>query len=94
MKDFLTKEFSGDVNMYRDIKIGIVNALTGDYLDFTKENITDNNNLIDSLFASFSLPGFFPPAKVFGSEYFDGSAVYDLDIFSTVRKCFESGFKE
>ena len=89
LKEFLTKEFSGDVKMYRDIKIGIVDALTGDYLDFTKDNITDNNNLIDSLFASFSLPGFFPPAKVFGSEYFDVSAVYDLDIFPPVRKCIE-----
>jgi hypothetical protein len=41
-----------------------------------------------------SLPGFFPPAKVFGSEYFDGSAVYDLDIFTAVKKCFEKGYKE
>jgi hypothetical protein len=35
LKEFLTKEFGGDVKMQRDIKIGIVNALDGQYLDFT-----------------------------------------------------------
>lgn len=46
------------------------------------------------LLASFSFPGFFPPAEVFDSKYFDGSAVYDLDVFTGINKCVEKGFKE
>lgn len=46
------------------------------------------------LFASFAFPGFFPPAEVFGSKYFDGSAVYDIDIFTAINKCLEKGFTE
>ena len=40
-----------------------------------------------------SFAGFFPPAEVLGSSYFDGSAVWDIDIFSAVNKCTEKGFK-
>lgn len=40
-----------------------------------------------------SFAGFFPPAEVFGSYYFDGSAVWDIDIFSAINRCTEKGFK-
>jgi len=44
--------------------------------------------------ASMSFAGFFPPAKIFGSAYFDGSAVWDIDIFSAINRCKESGFSD
>jgi predicted acylesterase/phospholipase RssA len=42
------------------------------------------------MFASFSFAGFFPPAEVMGSSFFDGSVIWDLDIFSAVNKCLET----
>jgi len=42
------------------------------------------------MFASFSYAGFFPPADSMGSKYFDGSVIWDLDIFSAVNKCLET----
>ena len=49
-----------------------------------------NTNLVDVIFASFSYPGFFPPAESMGSSYFDGSVIWNLDIFSAVNKCLET----
>lgn len=46
----------------------------------------------DALYASLSFAGFFPPADVLGSYYFDGSAVWDIDIFSGVNRCKDKGF--
>lgn len=48
--------------------------------------------LTDALFASFSMPGYFPPAKVFDSLYFDGSAVYEIDIITGIEACIDKGF--
>ena len=45
------------------------------------------------MYASMSFAGFFPPADVLGSSYFDGSAVWDIDIFSAINSCKELGFK-
>ena len=42
------------------------------------------------MFASFAFAGFFPPAESMGSSWFDGSVIWDLDIFSTVNKCLET----
>ena len=50
---------------------------------------TDTNTLAEALYASMSFAGFFPPADVLGSYYFDGSAVWDIDIFSAINRCTE-----
>lgn len=42
------------------------------------------------MFASFAYPGFFPPAESMDSTWFDGSVIWDLDIFSAVNKCMET----
>jgi hypothetical protein len=41
-----------------------------------------------------SFVGFFPPASVFGSDYFTGSALSGLDIFDAVNACSAKGFKD
>jgi len=41
-----------------------------------------------------SVAGFFPPVEAFNSEWFDGSAVWDIDIFSGVNRCRDKGFAE
>lgn len=42
------------------------------------------------MFASFSYAGFFPPAESMDGTWFDGSVIWDLDIFSAVNKCLET----
>jgi predicted acylesterase/phospholipase RssA len=44
--------------------------------------------------ASMSFAGFFPPAKILDSAYFDGSAVWDIDLFSAINRCKELGFND
>jgi predicted acylesterase/phospholipase RssA len=91
METFLKGEFTG-VNVQRALDIGIVDVIDGSYVDFSEKNITAGDNLIEALYASMSFAGFFPPAEVLGSSYFDGSAVWDVDIFSAVNRCSEKGF--
>jgi hypothetical protein len=67
--------------------MGIVDVVKGNYVDFTEANITSGDNLINALYASFAFPGFFAPVKAFGTQWFDGGAVYDLDIFSAINNC-------
>jgi predicted acylesterase/phospholipase RssA len=67
--------------------IGITNVVDGAYVDFSDKNVTQGGNLVDALYASMSFAGFFPPADVLGSYYFDGSAVWDIDIFSAINRC-------
>lgn len=93
MKDFIVKEFP-NTQLKRSTNVGIVDVLSGQYLPFTEGNLTTSTNLVNALYASFALPGFFPPVEAFGSKWFDGSAVYDLDIFSAVNNCFAKGFKQ
>lgn len=80
--------------MKRSMNMGIVDVLDGSYKDFSNQNITEGQNLVDSLYASMSFAGFFPPADVLGSSYFDGSAVWDIDIFSAINSCKDLGFAE
>lgn len=46
--------------------------------------------MITAMYGSFANPGFFPPEDAQGGKWFDGSVVWDLDIFSVVNKCLET----
>ena len=76
----------------RDLDMGITDVVTGAYKEFSSDNITAGANLHDALYASLSFAGFFPPADVLNSYFFDGSAVWDIDIFSGVNRCKDKGF--
>jgi len=92
MQSFLKDQFE-DITLKRMMDIGIVDVKDGSYKDFNEKNVTESSNgnakLSDALYASMSFAGFFPPAEVLGSYYFDGSAVWDIDIFSAVNRCKE-----
>lgn len=45
------------------------------------------------MYASLSFAGFFPPADVLNTFWFDGSAVWDIDIFSAINACKAKGFQ-
>lgn len=94
MFDFLKQRFLNTETFQREVAVGIVDVLEGDYRNFFSADMKDSSQLLDVLMASFSFPGFFPPAEVFDSKYFDGSAVYDLDVYTGINKCIEKGYSE
>ena len=63
--------------------------LDGTYKDFYPADLT-GTELIDVMFGSFAYAGFFPPENAMGSSWFDGSTIWDLDVFSSVNKCLET----
>jgi len=94
LRAFLEAEFSGSSPSTRHVNVGLVDVLTGDYRDFSEKTMNGSpDEIVDVMFASFSIPGYFAPAVVDGSSYFDGSAIWDIDITSVVNKCMELGFK-
>jgi len=93
MEKFLNKEF-GDVSLKRMIDFGITNVVDASFRDFSDKNITAGADLVDALFASLSVAGFFPPADVLNGHFFDGSAVWDIDIYSAINRCKDEGFAE
>lgn len=84
LRAFLETEFSS-VKPTKSLTVGIVDVITGVFTDFNEKTIQPN--LVDIMYASFAIAGFFPPVKAMGSEWFDGSAVWDIDIFSAINKC-------
>jgi len=56
--------------------------------------VSNQDDLINVLYASFAFAGFFPPVEAFDSKWFDGAAVYDLDVFTAINKCFDLAYKE
>lgn len=79
--------------MKRFVNIGLTDVLSGAFVDNTSGGTLDTN-LDDVLYASFSYAGFFPPAESMGHTWFDGSVIWDLDVFSAVNKCLETHAQE
>ena len=73
--------------MQKFVDVGITDVLKGTFVDNTE---TLDSNLLDVISASFAYAGFFPPAESMGGTWFDGSVIWDIDIFSTVNKCLET----
>ena len=46
------------------------------------------------MYAQFASAGVFPPVEYNNTDYFDGSTIWDLDIFSVVNKCQDLGFDD
>lgn len=93
LKEFLQKQFEG-IEIKRPVNVGITNVLDGKFEMFTETNMTSSENLDLAMLASFTTPGFFPPVDAMGSSWFDGSAIWDIDVFSVVNKCKSLGFAD
>jgi len=91
---FLTQQFSDLPQVQREVTVGLTDVLSGEFKEFQEDVLSNNGDMLNVLYASFAFPGFFPPVEAFGTKWFDGSAVYDVDIFSSVNKCLDAGFKE
>lgn len=94
MKDFFSSEFENLFNK-RDVFIGLTDVLSGNFKVLESADVQDKDKLISALQASFSFPGIFPPYEGLGSEFYDGTSIYNLDVFSAVNECLEkTGGKE
>jgi len=89
MMDFLQTELADISPANRWIDVGLTDVLKGKYVDFTEDGLT-GDELTNVLYAQFAQAGFFPPAAFDNSDWFDGSTIWDLDIFSVVNKCQET----
>ena len=46
------------------------------------------------MYAQFAAAGVFPPVEYNNTDYFDGSTIWDLDIFSVVNECQAKGYAD
>ena len=87
--DFLQTELTDISPTQRWVDVGLTDVLKGQYVDFTGDQLT-GDEFYNVLFAQFAQAGFFPPAAFDNTDWFDGSTIWDLDIFSVVNKCQET----
>ena len=91
--DFLKTEMADITPTNRWIDVGLTDVLKGTYVDFKEADLT-GDKLYDVMYAQFSEAGFFPPVAYNSTDYYDGSTIYDLDIFSVVNQCKAMGYAE
>ena len=87
LQEFLANELQDIGTMQKFVDVGITDLEHGVYVDNTDTLDTD---LLDVIAASFAYAGFFPPAESMGGTWYDGSVIWELDIFSAVNKCLET----
>jgi len=87
--EFLEKTIDGR-EPKRMMTLGAVNVESGKYVDLI--NLVTPNNLQDAVNAATALNIFFPPANEFGSDWFDGSGVWPVEVIGPIRRCEQQGF--
>ena len=85
LQEFLATELTDIGAQKRFVDIGLTNVLTGNYDDMLAADV--DAHLQDIMLASFAYAGFFPPAVSMGSSWFDGTTIYDIDVYSAVNNC-------
>jgi len=86
LKKFLEDQFES-YTLQRDTTIGLVDLIVGKYTGYKETDLSENADLVSSLYASLSAVGFYPPVEAFGSSMVDGAAVWDIDIPATINYC-------
>lgn len=91
--DFLKNELKDVTPGNRWVDIGLTDVLKGTYVDYSAEEL-QGDELYNVLFAQFASAGFFPPVEFNDSDFFDGSTIWDIDIFSVVNRCHDLGYDD
>ena len=91
--DFLKTELADITPTNRWIDVGLTDVLKGTYVDYQEAGLT-GDDLYNVMYAQFASAGIFPPVEFNNTDYFDGSTIWDLDIFSVVNKCQDMGFAD
>ena len=90
---FLKTEMADISATNRWIDVGLTDVLQGTYVDFKEDGLT-GDNLYNVMYAQFAQAGVFPPTEFNDTDYFDGSTIWDLDVFSVVNQCQAQGFAD
>ena len=91
--DFLKTEMADISATNRWIDVGLTDVLKGTYVDFLEDGLT-GDDLYNVMYAQFAQAGVFPPTEFNDTDYFDGSTIWDLDVFSVVNQCQNMGFAD
>lgn len=78
----------GDKTVNRKVSFATTDSRTAEYVVYEYEPTgTAPKDLIESAFASSSIPAFFPPVERDGRTLIDGGVVWNIDIPTAVRRC-------
>ena len=91
--DFLKTEMADITPTQRWIDVGLTDVLKGTYVDFKSADLA-GDDLYNVMYSQFAQAGIFPPVEYQNTDYFDGSTIWDLDIFSVVNQCQAQGFAD
>jgi len=80
--------------MNRKTNVGIIDMLSGKFVDFDETKFSNHDDLTKVMYASLSSVGFYPPVEAFGSSWIDGAAVWDIDIPAAINICESLGYAE
>ena len=90
--DWLKDQMSGLTPNQRWVDIGLTDVLAGTYVDYLESDLEGTDSLENVLYANFAQAGIFPPVAYNNTEYFQGSTIWDLDVFSVVNECVAQGY--
>ena len=91
--DFLKTEMADISATNRWIDVGLTDVLKGTYVDVQESGLV-GDDLYNVMYAQFAQAGIFAPVEMNNTDYFDGSTIWDLDIFSVVNQCQSMGFAD
>ena len=92
---FLKSELADIKPTNRWIDVGLTDVLKGTYVDFEEADLNASADAFyNVLYAQFASAGVFPPVEFNNTAYFDGSTIWDLDIFSVVNQCQAKGYAD
>lgn len=87
--EWVTEQF-GDRTVKRKVSFATVDANGADYVVYDyNATYTQPKDLIESAFASSSIPAAFPHITRGDKELVDGGVIWNLDVASAVRRCKE-----
>lgn len=90
--DWVTTEMADVSPTQRWIDLGLTDLLAGTYVDFLEGGL-EGDALYQVMYAQFAQAGMFPPVEYNSTDYFAGSTIWDLDVFSVVNECVAQGFE-
>jgi len=90
--DWVSTQMADVSPTQRFIDIGLTDVLSGTYVDYLQDQLT-GDALNEVMYAQFAQAGMFPPVEYNNTEYFSGSTIWDLDVFSVVNQCVSQGYE-
>ena len=81
-----------DEEIHRHLSVGITNVLNGQYKSLLEHHGVAE--MVQALTATIAFPGVFKSVEAFGSLWFSGAAVYEIDIVGPINHCKRMGYED